>query len=204
MSAFKIKILEVLQFILYFFAIMYNQSKIVPYYQGEKSQKAVDWMHVWLLYECFIFYFYIIAIWVFVMFTRVFDFNTLRDRANIAGDIRHNMDFLDYCRNDSFWFCVNIVQFLLQYVAFKFDKTATLLNLFDPFYGLAFIVNLLNLSAIYLVFFFPRNNFSPLKAVRFVKYVTIITNILNVLTIIFYVGTMDGDYQSKYKRLYVL
>jgi hypothetical protein len=58
---------------------------------------------VWLTYEVIAFYLNMFGV-VFFLFVSTFtQFKTIRDRLNLAGNMRKNLDFLRYASEDLHW-----------------------------------------------------------------------------------------------------
>jgi hypothetical protein len=58
----------------------------------------------WLSYEIVAFYLNIVAMSVFLLFSSVKKFYSIRERLGFATDQRKKSDFLNYCKEDIHWF----------------------------------------------------------------------------------------------------
>jgi len=58
----------------------------------------------WLSYEIVAFYLNIVAMSVFLLFSSLKKFYSIRDRLGFATGDRKTMDFLNYCKDDIHWF----------------------------------------------------------------------------------------------------
>lgn len=67
-----------------------------------------------LLFDVMIFYLTILGIIVFLLFSRMVSFKTLRERAGYGGNMRYQIDFLDFCKNDIHWFLVMFTLTMLK------------------------------------------------------------------------------------------
>lgn len=89
----------------YIFAVFVVQTGIVF---DDCREGIVDESSVmaWLIYEVVAFYLNVIAICVFLLFSSMKKYKSIRDRLGLSADLRSKMDFLDYCKEDIHWFCM--------------------------------------------------------------------------------------------------
>ena len=102
----------VLKIFFYLFAIFKVQTGIIF---EECREKIVDESQVmaWLSYEVFAFYFNIVAMGVFLLFSSFKKFFSIKDRVGLCADSRRTQDFLVYCKDDLHWFCMWFTQLML-------------------------------------------------------------------------------------------
>jgi hypothetical protein len=73
----------------------------------------------WLSYEVVIFYLNIVAMSVFLLLCSAKKFYSIRERLGFAADQRKTSDFLNYCKDDIFWFQAWFTMLMLCVMALK-------------------------------------------------------------------------------------
>lgn len=109
------QILLLFKVIFNFACIAYIQNVVLTKFDPQSPDyNPIDhssYSVIWLIFYLLIFYFNIISQIVFLVVCRVFEFRTIRDRMQLGGDKRNQIDFLDHVRDDVHWFQIVFTQF---------------------------------------------------------------------------------------------
>lgn len=93
--------------LIYIYAVLFVQSGITYDECNDITDKMP--VMVWLTYEVIAFYLNLFSVVFFLIISTFVQFKTIRDRMNLAGNMRTKMDFLRYAYDDlhwwQFWFC---------------------------------------------------------------------------------------------------
>jgi hypothetical protein len=57
----------------------------------------------WLTFEVLAYYLNIVSMAVFIFVNNFVKFKSIRDKIGLAGDMRKNIDFLVYVKDDIYW-----------------------------------------------------------------------------------------------------
>jgi len=66
-----------------------------------------------LVFECAYFYLNILSIFLFIAFSRIFEFSSLKDRAGFGGNNKKMKDFLEHASADIYWFTTAMSSIML-------------------------------------------------------------------------------------------
>jgi len=80
---------------------------------------------VWLTYEVIVFYLNLFGVIFFLFISTQVQFKSIRDRLNLAGDMRSKLDFLRYCYDDIHWWQLWFVQVGLFAAGLSFRTNTT-------------------------------------------------------------------------------
>lgn len=80
---------------------------------------------VWLTYEVVAFYLNLFGVIFFLFISTQVQFKSIRDRLNLAGDMRSKLDFLRYCYDDLHWWQLWFVQVGLFAAGLSFRTNTT-------------------------------------------------------------------------------
>lgn len=147
------------KFLVNFFSISFAQYSVInrydpqsPYYNPKGSH---SYFVVWLVYQLLMFYFNVFSQMMFLSFSRIVSFYTIRERAGFGGDKRYVIDFLDFCKDDFHWFSIYVIQTCLAVYAYFFRINASTIDI--GFSLTVFIIqNLMELFLLLYVFFQKR------------------------------------------------
>ena len=109
-------VLMVLKIFTYFFVHYMVQTGIIF---DECRDGIIDESQVmaWLSYEVFAFYLNIVAVGVFILFSSFKKFHSIRDRLGLSGSSRKSLDYLNYIKDDIYWFCMWFTLLMLSVLA---------------------------------------------------------------------------------------
>ena len=79
----------------------------------------------WLTYEVLAFYLNLISMGVFIFINNFKTFKSIRDRLGLAGEQRKTMDFLQYSKDDLYWWQAWFIQVSLVILALMFREGNT-------------------------------------------------------------------------------
>ncbi len=100
-----------------------------------KSQKEVV-----ILFDILLFYFTIIGLAIFLLFTRMFSIRTIKERSGFACNERHKIDFLYFVKDDIHWFLVLVSQTFLFIIVMKNQYNTAFMIYFIIRYVFFFLV----------------------------------------------------------------
>ena len=106
---------------------------MISFFVNFKIQSSIDFdectdvtdnsmVMAWLTYEVLAFYLNLISLGVFIFIQNFKTFKSIRDRLGLAGDQRKKIDFLQYSKDDVYWFSAWFVQFNLCVLSLTFRE----------------------------------------------------------------------------------
>ena len=120
------KMCVLLKLFIYFFSIAYTQEIVLRHADNTQKQwkksDVVNHTSVFLLYEVLLFYLNMGSLMVFLIFSRVISFKTLKERFGYNGLARYEIDFLEFVQEDIHWVLVVLSQFFLYCFIIRFTK----------------------------------------------------------------------------------
>lgn len=101
---------------IYITAIVYVQTQVIVQFDEQyRLNQKPDHQFIWMLYEVLLFYFNIVALIIFLIFSRFSHFFTLRERAGYDHEklLEDSKDFLAFVQDDIHWFTLIFQQLFL-------------------------------------------------------------------------------------------
>ena len=168
------KYLLMLKVIIYFMSIVCVQHFVQRKFAQDSKRHpgttptASTHREVILIFEILIFYFSIMALMIFLLFSRFFSFRTIRERMEWGGNMRYKRDFLEFVQDDVHYVVIALSQFLLfvyvlKHLTHEIDWTVTLAIVFLCCrYAFSF-------AAIFYVYFYSKAN-GKKKKIKVLSY----------------------------------
>lgn len=101
----------------------YTQNAVLLIYDPQSpsflATEKHTWMVIWLIFLLMIFYYNVLSQIIFLVVSRFCRYYTLRDRVDLGGEKRYQVDFLDHVKDDIHWFQILCIQVLLCVFSIK-------------------------------------------------------------------------------------
>ena len=100
---------------------------IIPFLESDTGaiHRAKNSVEFVVVMEVLLFYFGIFGQIIFLLLSRCFSFKTMRERANLGGNMRYRIDFLDFVKDDIHYFLICFIEAML-YIYMNFHSNPDL------------------------------------------------------------------------------